>query len=101
MNELRISGKVLEAYINDYGHLTVTLAVVHDHVVDGYNNTTESILRCFLADKERSKSIEVEKGDRVEITGYLRQDRRLSPSGQERKRVNIYIKDIKKLERYK
>lgn len=94
MNEVRLTGKVLNAYINDNGHFTCTVAVVHDHYVDGFNNVSESVFRAFLANKERSKRIDVIKGDKVMITGYLRLDRRLSNTGNERKHVNLYIKEI-------
>lgn len=94
MNEVRLTGKVLNAYTNENGHFTCTVAVVHDHYVDGFNNVSESVFRAFLADKERSKRIDVIKGDRVMITGYLRLDRRLSNTGNERKHVNLYIKEI-------
>lgn len=94
MNEVRLTGKVLNAYINENGHFTCTIAVVHDHYVDGFNNVSESVFRAFLADKAKSEHVDIIKGDRVMITGYLRLDRRLSNTGNERKHVNLYIKEI-------
>lgn len=94
MNEVRLTGKVLNAYINENGHFTCTVAVVHDHYVDGFNNVSESVFRAFLADKAKSEHVDIIKGDRVMITGYLRLDRRLSNTGNERKHVNLYIKEI-------
>lgn len=94
MNEVKLSGKVLNAYINEQGYFTVTIATLHDHYVDDYNNSSESKFRAFLMNKEKSKHIDIIKGDRVMITAYLKQDITLSATGNERKRVNIYIKDI-------
>ena len=94
MNEVRIDGKALNAYLNDEGHFVCVVATVHDHFVNGYNNVSESVIRCFLPDRLKSKEIDVIKGDRVSIVGYLRQDHFLNSRGKEKKRVNVYIKDI-------
>lgn len=95
MNELTLSGEVVSAYRNENNHFVCTILVNHNHMVNGYNDRSESAIRCFLADKEKSKHINIKYGDRVIIKGYLRQDHRLSNTGKERKSVNVYIKDIR------
>ena len=94
INELRIDGKVLNSYVNDDGYFICTIANVHDHVVDGFNNVSESVFRAFLMDKGKSAHLDIQKGDKVLITGYLRQDHSMTRSGNEHKRTNLYIKDI-------
>lgn len=93
-NDLRLAGKVLNAYVDEQGHFVCTVAVVHDHYVDGFNNTTESIFRAFLMDRAKSAHVDVQPGDRVLISGYLRQDRRLTNTGNERKHNTVYIRGI-------
>lgn len=94
MNELIITGKVLNAYINDNGHFTCTIATVHDHFVDGFNYVDETIFRCFLPNREKSKAIDIIKGDKVKMTGYIKQDHYLNKNGKPRKKLNIYAKSI-------
>jgi len=94
MNELKLSGKVLNCYIDERGWFVCTIAVKHQHRINGVDIDSESILRTFLADKEKSAHVDVIRGDQVMITGYLRKDIRLSNTGKERSDVNIYIKEI-------
>lgn len=94
MNEVKLSGKVLKAFIDDNGFFVCTVAVLHEHTINGFTEGYESIIRCHLADKIRSQEMAIFQGDRVIVNGYLRQDRRLSATGQERKALRVYIKDI-------
>ena len=97
MNELKLSGKVLNSYINEDGFLTLTIAVPHDHVVNGYNHVSESVFRIFLPDREKSLEYDVQVDDQVEVSGHLKQDRKLTRTGNEHKRINIYISSLRKL----
>lgn len=90
-NEIKLRGKVLRAYVNDDGHLVVTLAVLHPHYVDGVNIGSESVFRCVMADRKRSESLDVLEGDSLEVEGYLRLDRHLSVSGREHKNLTVYM----------
>ena len=94
MNELRITGRVLNAYVNESGHFTCVIACMHDHYVNGFNTTSESVFRAFLPDVERSKHIDIIKGDEVLLTGYIRLDNRVSATGVRHQRLNVYIRDI-------
>ena len=95
MNQLKISGKVLNAYTDDYGHFVCTISVLHNHVVDGNDIGSESIFSACLPDRDRSAEVDVVKGDMVVIDGYIRQDRRLSATGKERRSTALYINEIR------
>lgn len=94
MNEVHLTGKVMNAYVNADGYFTCIFSNVHDHHVNGFNDISESVFRGFLPDTERSKHISIVKGDRVMITGHLRQDRKITSGDNERKRINLYIDEI-------
>lgn len=99
MNEFRVIGKVITAYVNKDGHYVCTVANVHDHYIDGFNIPSETFIRGFMTDKEKSSRTNVVKGDRVMLTGYFKQDITLTKSGNEKKRLNLYLTDIKLLSR--
>lgn len=94
MNEIKLSGKVISPYIDKRGFFSVIISTVHEHTIDDIPDATESVFRAVLPNREKSKSLNIQKGDKVSIVGYLKQDRTISSGGNEHKRVNIYIKTI-------
>ncbi len=95
MNEVKLSGKVMNAYVhNTTGFLMVVIACVHEHTVNGYKDVCESIIRGCLPDKVKSRKLDIQKGDMVEMTGYLKQDHSLTSGGNEHKKVTLYLTDI-------
>lgn len=95
MNELKLTGKVVRAYINDDKQLVVVISVMHDHVVNNANIRFNSVFRCFMNDQSKIASCPVQKDDQIEVIGHLKLDYRISRTGQERKAVNIYADDIR------
>ena len=93
MNEVRISGHVSNAYIDNNGHLSVC---THDHYVDGYNDVTRTYVRAFMLDRTASKAADIHEGDDVFITGHLKQDIKYNSSGNFHRKVNLYIDHIEK-----
>ena len=94
MNEIRLTGKVLSCYIDKRGFFSAIIANVHEHSVNGQTDTIESVFRAVLPHVEKSKHIDIIKGDKVLVTGYLKTDRSVSAGGNEHRRNNIYIKEI-------
>lgn len=94
MDEIKLSGKVISPYIDKRGFFSVIISTVHEHTVDDIPDATESVFRAVLPNREKSKTIDIMKGDKVNIVGYLKQDRSITSGGNEHKRVNIYIKEI-------
>ncbi len=95
MNELKLSGKVVNAYINEEKSLVVVLSVMHDHVVNNTSIRFNSVFRCFMTDPYKISSCPVQKDDFIEVYGHLKLDFRVSKTGQERKHVNIYADEIR------
>lgn len=94
MNEVRLSGKVLKAYLKDDGIFVVRLAVKYEHKIGAENIRCESVFSVLMADTAKARHLDVIAGDTVLVTGYLRVDFRLSSTGQERQRMHIYANDI-------
>jgi len=96
MNEVRITGHVSNAYLDDNGHLNCTIICTHDHFIDGYNNASQSYIRGRLLNKAVSKEADIYDGDDVFIIGHLRQDIKYNNSGNYKRSVNLYIDHIEK-----
>ena len=96
MNEVRISGHVSNAYIDDNGHLCCTIVCTHDHYVDGYNDVAQTYVRGFMLDRAASKAADIHDGDDVSITGHLKQDIKHNSTGNFHRKVNLYIDHIEK-----
>ena len=96
MNEVRISGHVSNAFIDNNGHLCCTIVCTHDHYVDGYNDVAQTYVRGFMLDKTASKEADIHDGDNVSIIGHLKQDIKHNSSGNFHRKVNLYIDHIQK-----
>ena len=93
MNEVRISGKVLAAYEKN-SVFVVRLAVRHEHVIGRERINVESIFTAVMSDAAKIPHIDVQQGDKVLITGHLKQDFKKSPSGTEHQKMTLYADDI-------
>ncbi|UKI53161.1 MAG: hypothetical protein L6V86_08740 [Treponema sp.] len=94
MNEVRLSGKVTKAYIKDDGTFIMRLACKYDHKIGAETIRCESSFPVIMSDTAKTKHLDVIAGDKVLVTGYLRVDFRLSKTGQERQKLNIYASEI-------
>lgn len=99
LNDVRLSGKVICAYIDDEGYFVCTFSCLHEDEIDGKVNTYPSVFRGRLMNKEKSAHMDIVKGDKITVIGYLKQDITLSKTGNERKRMNLYIKELDLVER--
>lgn len=93
MNEVRLSGKVTKAYTKN-GTFLMRIACKYDHKIGTEIIRCESSFPVIMSDTEKVKHLDVLTGDTVLVTGYLRVDFRLSNTGQERQKLNIYASDI-------
>lgn len=99
MNEVRMSGKVLNAYIaEDSGWYVITMAVVHNHKVNGLDVPSETVIRGYIADNEKAKDVDILTGDKISIKGYIRQDIRISKTGKTRDHLQLYIEEWERLD---
>ena len=96
MNEVRLEGTVIKSSLDPRGFLVVTLAVMHDHWVDGNNIPSRSFIVGMLPDKKRSENIALFKNERIAISGYLRDDVWMAGFGgqKERRKMRLYITEI-------
>lgn len=96
MNEVRITGHVTNAFIDNNGHLCCTIVCTHSHMVDGYDAVSQTYIRCDMLDKEASKAADIHEGDDVFIIGHLKLDIKYNSSGNYKRKVNLYIDHIEK-----
>lgn len=94
MNEVRLTGKVLNAYKKDNSCLIAKIACTHEHTLGIEKIRCESIFSVVMTDTAKINSVEFSVGDTVLVTGYLKVDFRLSNTGQERKKLTIYATNI-------
>jgi len=101
LNEVKLSGRVLNCYIHNTGALITKVAVPHDHCVGSDTIRCESIFNTIMTDRTKIETSDVMKGDTVEIKGHLKLDLVETSGGNERKTVKIYADDIKVLKEKK
>lgn len=94
MNEVRLTGKVLNAYQKDNSCLIAKIACTHEHILGTEKIRCESIFSVVMTDSTKINLVEFSVGDTVLVTGYLKIDFRLSNTGQERKKLTIYATNI-------
>lgn len=101
MNEVKLSGKVLNCYIHDKtGALIVKIAVVHDHKIGRQVMNTESVFNVVMCDEDAMKRTDVQQGDIVNINGYLKVDiTKSSFSDNEHRKLKVYASDIEVVKR--
>ena len=96
MNDVRLTGKVLNCYIHDAtGALIVKIAVRHDHYVGKQTVSVESVFNVVMLDETKIKTIDIATGDLIDITGYLKVDFKESKKGNEHRKLMVYATDIK------
>lgn len=77
MNEVRMTGKVLNIYRDNLSDALITkVAVIHDHFIGNSNKTmrVESKFTTVMTDESRISRVDAKPGDKVMITGYIKQD---------------------------
>ena len=77
MNEVRMTGKVLNIYRDNQSDALITkVAVIHDHFIGNSNKTmrVESKFTTVMTDESRISRVYAKPGDKVMITGYIKQD---------------------------
>lgn len=94
MNEVRLSGKVTKAYTKNDGIFVMRIACKYDHKIGTQTIRCESSFPVIMSDTAKASHLDVIAGDMVLVTGYLRVDFRLSSTGQERQKLNIYASEI-------
>lgn len=95
MNEVKLTGKVLNCYISENtGALITKVAVPHDHIIGKENIRCESVFNTIMVDENAIKKTDVMQGDKVMITGHLKLDHRKSLTGNEHQSLKVYADEI-------
>ena len=94
MNEVRLTGRVLNCYIHDKGAFICKIAVKHEHYIGNYTTTEESVFNTVMQNERKIKTLDVKKGDTVLLTGYLKLDHNISAGGNDHQTTRIYATDI-------
>ncbi len=77
MNELKLTGKILNIYRDNLSDALITkVAVMHDHFIGNTNQTerVESKLTTVMTNEELIQRVYAKRGDTVMITGYVKLD---------------------------
>jgi len=93
-NEVKLTGKVLNIYRDNLSDALITkVAVMHDHFIGNSNKTmrVESKFTTVMTDESRISEVEARPGDKVRITGYIKQDF----TNSNHQKNMIYATDIK------
>lgn len=95
MNEVRLTGKVLNCYIDDRTqNFVAKLAVSHDHIVGKQTISCESVFSVIMTDERKIPHLDVRQGDTVLVEGYLKVDIKRSLTGNEHKNLRVYATNI-------
>lgn len=95
MNEVRLTGKVLNAYKHDLSDAFITkIAVRHDHIVGRQSISCESVFNVVMLDEAKIKLADWKAGDTVMVTGYLKVDFKRSAKGNEHQKLMVYATEI-------
>jgi len=94
MNEVKLTGKVLNIYRDNLSDALITkVAVLHDHFIGNSNKTmrVESKFTTVMTNEEQIQRVYAQPGDKVMITGYIKQDF----TNSNHQKNMIYATDIK------
>lgn len=95
MNEVRLTGRVLNAYKHDLSGAFITkIAVRHDHIVGRQSISCESVFNVIMLDEAKIKLADWKTGDTVMVTGYLKVDFKKSAKGNEHQKLMVYATEI-------
>ena len=95
MNDVRLTGRVLNAYRHDLSGAFITkIAVRHDHIVGRQSISCESVFNVVMLDEAKINLADWKTGDTVMITGYLKVDFKKSERGNEHQKLMVYATDI-------
>ena len=95
MNEVRLTGRVLNAYEHELSGAFITkIAVRHDHIVGRQSISCESVFNVIMLDEAKIKTADWKTGDTVMITGYLKVDFKKSAKGNEHQKLMVYATEI-------
>jgi len=95
MNEVRLTGKVLNCYIHEKtGAFICKIAVTHDHIIGRHSISCESVFNVVMQDDDKIKKLDVTQGDNVMITGYLKLDIKQSLNNNEHRKLMVYATEI-------
>lgn len=95
MNEVKLTGKVLNAYAHELSGAFITkIAVRHDHIVGRQSVSCESVFNVVMLDENKIKLADWKQCDTVMVTGYLKIDFKKSPRGNEHQKLTVYATDI-------
>ena len=95
MNDVRLTGRVLNTYFHELsGALITKIAVRHDHIVGRQVISCESVFNTVMLDEAKMKTADWKTGDDVMITGYLKVDFKKSPKGNEHSKLMVYATEI-------
>ena len=95
MNEVRLTGKVLNSYKHDMtGALITKIAVRHDHIVGRQTISCESVFNVVMLDEAKINLADWKQGDVIMVTGYLKVDFHKSPRGNEHQKLMVYATEI-------
>lgn len=95
MNEVRLTGRVLNAYEHELSGAFITkIAVRHDHIVGKQSISCESVFNVIMLDETKIKTADWKTGDTVMVTGYLKVDFKKSAKGNEHQKLMVYATEI-------
>lgn len=95
MNDVRLTGRVLNAYRHDLSGAFITkIAVRHDHIVGRQSISCESVFNVVMLDEAKINLADWKTGDTVMVTGYLKVDFKKSERGNEHQKLMVYATDI-------
>ena len=103
MNEVKLSGTVLNCYIHaPTDALIIKLAVPHNHYIGKTVIGCEPAFTVIMNDADKIKNISVSTGEEIMITGYLHLDIKVTKSTKSdreniHKIIKVFATDIKKL----
>lgn len=95
MNEVRLTGRVLNAYKHDLSGAFITkIAVRHDHIIGRQSISCESVFNVVMLDEAKINLADWKTGDTIMVTGYLKVDFKKSARGNEHQKLTVYATEI-------
>ena len=95
MNEVRLTGKVLNCYIDDRTqNFVAKLAVSYNHTIGRHTIGYESIIPVIMADEHKIPHLDVRQRDTVLVEGYLHLEEKISQKGNSHKTLRVYATNI-------
>ena len=96
-NEVRLAGKVLNAYMSDTGAFICKILVPHEHYVGNQKMDCESVFTTVMTDDVSIRRTDIIQGDKVLLTGYIKLDFKRTLGGNQHQKLQIYATEIEKL----